>query len=158
MKDHSQHSFLVIVDRSEEMYKALRFAANRARNVGGQVVLLGIIEPNEFQHWISVGEKMREEASAELDLLLARAKEEAVEISSRPVLTFIREGQPQEAIIKFITQEHKAQLLVLAADAQDSRGPGPLVSAFATKAFAHLSVPITIVPGHLSDEAIDAIS
>lgn len=157
MKDQSNHYFLVIVDRSEEMHKALRFAANRARNVGGQIVLLSIITPNEFQHWLSVGEKMREEAMQEAELLLARACETAEQISEGKVHCFTREGNPQDEIIKFVREEQKIHLLVLAADAKNSSGPGPLVSAFASKALLQLGIPITIVPGNLDDEAIDAI-
>ena len=54
--------FLVVMDDSPEFVNALRFAAIRASKTGGHVEILGIIAPEEFQHWIGVAEQMRFEA------------------------------------------------------------------------------------------------
>ena len=54
--------FLVVVDETEEMKVALRYACGRAHNTNGRVALLYVIEGSEFQHWMSVGDLMREEA------------------------------------------------------------------------------------------------
>ena len=56
--------FLVVVDDNPEMRAALRFACLRAKSTGGRVALLRCLEPAEFQHWMGVGEIMREEARA----------------------------------------------------------------------------------------------
>ena len=53
--------FLVVLDDSRECLNAMRFAAMRAANTGGGVEILSVIPPDEFQHWIGVGEVMREE-------------------------------------------------------------------------------------------------
>ncbi len=37
-------------------------------------------------------------------------------------------------------------------------GPGPLVSALTGKFFPKLTIPLTIVPGTLTDEEIDALT
>ena len=55
-------TFLCVVDETEEFAAALQFACRRALNSGGRVALLYVIEPAEFQHWMAVGERMREEA------------------------------------------------------------------------------------------------
>ena len=54
--------FLVVLDDSRDCLNAMRFAAMRAANTGGGVQILSIIPPEEFQHWIGVGNIMREEA------------------------------------------------------------------------------------------------
>ena len=54
--------FLVVMDNSPEFLNALRFAAIRASKTGGAVEILGIIGPEEFQHWLGVGEAMKAEA------------------------------------------------------------------------------------------------
>ncbi|MEM6307147.1 MAG: universal stress protein, partial [Pseudomonadota bacterium] len=54
--------FLVVLDDSQECISAMRFAAMRAANTGGGVEILAVIPPEEFNHWIGVGEIMREEA------------------------------------------------------------------------------------------------
>jgi hypothetical protein len=47
-------------------------------------------------------------------------------------------------------------ILVLAA-APGKEGPGPLVSSVAKNA-GDFPIPVAIVPGHLSDEELDAMS
>jgi hypothetical protein len=46
---------------------------------------------------------------------------------------------------------------VLAASIEQ-RGPGPLVAALTGKLMGKLRIPVTIVPGNLSEEDIDAVS
>ena len=55
-----ERMFLVVVDKTEEMRNALRFACRRAQHTGGRVGLIYYIEPADFQHWKGVEEKMRE--------------------------------------------------------------------------------------------------
>ena len=64
--------FLCVVDSSEEMRIALRFASRRSNHTGGRVALLYVIEPADFQHWMSVEEKMREERREEAERVDAR--------------------------------------------------------------------------------------
>ena len=59
--DDMERVFLVVVDRSDEWHCALRFAGRRAGHTGGRVALLHIVEPMEFQHWMAVEPKMRQE-------------------------------------------------------------------------------------------------
>ena len=56
--------FLVVLDDSKECLNAMRFAAMRAAKTGGGVEVLSIIPPEEFNHWIGVGDLMRAEAKA----------------------------------------------------------------------------------------------
>ena len=53
--------YLVCVDGSAQSRVAVRFACLRAKNTNGYVVLLTVIEPAEFQHWMAVEDVMREE-------------------------------------------------------------------------------------------------
>ncbi len=152
-----EHCFLVVVDKSEEMQKALRFAARRAKKVDGRVALLGIITPTSFQHWVSIGELMKEEAREQIDKLIDSASLRAEELSGKPAISYVREGEPVDVITSLLRDEQHLKLLVLAADALGSSGPGPLVSAFSTKAVSQSRVPVTIVPGNLTDDEIDAI-
>ena len=45
----------------------MRFAAMRAMKTGGGVAILSVIPPDEFNHWIGVGDLMREEARARIE-------------------------------------------------------------------------------------------
>jgi nucleotide-binding universal stress UspA family protein len=149
--------FLVVVDDTEEMRVALRFACRRAAHTHGRVALLYVVESSEFQHWMSVGDLMREEARSEGEQVLQRcAAQVSEQTGSLPVL-YLREGSRRSQLMELIDEEPSISILVLAADT-GPRGPGPLVSALTGKFVGKLRVPVTIVPGHLSDEEVDKIA
>ena len=149
--------FLVVVDDSEEMRASLRYACRRARHTGGRVALLRVVEPAEFQHFATIGNLMRAEARQEAEELLQRMAAEVNEWSGHLPVLYVREGTPREELIKLIDEEPQISILVLAADTGPG-GPGPLVTAMTGKFIGKLRVPITIVPGNLSDEQIEAIT
>ena len=147
--------FLVVVDSTPECMNALRFAARRAARTGGMVSMLFVTEPDEFQHWMGVAEAMsrdrREEAEARLTAL---ADEVHVLAGVMPEFA-IREGHPVDEVLAYIAEDEEVGVLVLgAADAED---PGPLVSSLVGKRSGRMPVPVTVVPGALSLERIDAI-
>ncbi len=145
--------FLVVVDDSEEMQAALRFACRRARTTGGRVALLRVIEPVEFQHFATVGNLMREEARQEAEELLQRMAEAVYACSGETPVLYVREGEAREELLGLIEEEPAISILVLAAGT-GPEGPGPLISALIGKHASRLRIPVTIVPGSLTDEAI----
>jgi nucleotide-binding universal stress UspA family protein len=149
--------FLVVVDSSEEMSVALRFACRRAQNTGGRVALLYVMEPADFQHWMAVGEKMREEARQEAENTLNQLASEVNDLTGDMPTLYVREGTPGDEILKLIEEEPKICILVLGAGT-DKKGPGPLVSSLAGKLSGKFPIPITVVPGTLSLEQIDAMT
>lgn len=152
-----QRVFLVVVDESEEMEVALRFAARRAQHTGGRVAMLLVIEPSDFQHWMSVGDLMREEARTEAEQLLQRLASRVNELTGQMPVLYLREGNRRDELFKLIDEEPSIQILVLAANTGQG-GPGPLVAALTGRFMNRLRIPLTIVPGSLSDEDIDAIA
>ena len=149
--------FLCVVDSSEEVHVALHFAALRAKRTGGRVALLYVIEPGDFQHWMSVAEKMREERREEAERVLQEHAEKVVAITGRTPIFFMREGEARDAIVQLIGEEPAISILVLGAGT-DKKGPGPLVSAIAGRLSGKFPIPITVVPGTLSDEQLDALA
>ena len=152
-----QRVFLVVVDESEEMEVALHFASRRAQHTGGRVALLHVIEPADFQHWMSVGNLMREEARSEAEQLLQRLAAKVNELTGQMPVLYLREGNRRDELLKLIDEEPSISILVLGADTGQG-GPGPLVSALSGRFAARLRVPLTIVPGSLSREQIDAVA
>jgi len=147
--------FLVILDDSRECLNAIRFAAMRAANTGGGVQVLAIIPPEEFNHWIGVGEIMRQEAR---DRIHAHyevfAKWMRDRQSVEPELV-IREGDAVPEILKQIEEDGEVGVLVLGASGKKG-GPGPIVTAL-SRNFGSLPVPLTIVPGEMSKDKLSAI-
>ena len=62
--------FLVVMDESPEFLNAIHYAAARAAKSGGLVEILGIIGPEEFQHWLGVADAMRAEARQRIEMRL----------------------------------------------------------------------------------------
>ena len=153
----ADRTFLVVVDDSEEMQVALHFASRRAMRTGGRVALLYVQQPAEFQHWMAVGDLMREEAREEAEGLMQKLSAEVKEWSGNYPVVHMREGDIGDELEKLLDEEESISVLVLAASTESS-GPGPLISHLVGKGGARLRVPVTIVPGSLSDEKIIAIT
>jgi nucleotide-binding universal stress UspA family protein len=149
--------FLVVVDDSEEMPVALKFASRRAKQTGGRVALFYVAEPADFQHWASVGDLMREEAREEGERLLQKLASEVLEWSGGYPVLYLREGDIREELITLVEAEPSISILVLAASVGGG-GPGPIISYFLGKKARQNRLPITIVPGNLSDEQIIQIT
>ena len=118
--------------------------------------MLSVIPPEEFNHWIGVGTIMREEARERIQAhfeVFAKWMRDRQDIDPELV---IREGEPVPEILAQIHEDEEVGILVLGAGA-DKKGPGPLVSQL-SKASGTLPVPITIVPGELSKERLQAIT
>ena len=148
--------FLVVVDESEELRNALRYACRRAQRTNGHVALLHVIEPVEFQHWLGVGRVMEEEARAEAE---RRMQTLAAEVNSQtgtmPVV-HIREGDRAEELLKLLNEDDSVSLLVLATAVGSN--PGPLVTHLMSTIGRGIRIPVTLVPGQMSDAEIDAVT
>ena len=77
--------------------------------------------------------------------------------TGQPPAIHIREGKSRDELIKLLGEDRSICVLVLGSSSSNE-GPGPLVAAFTGKAGAQLRIPLTIVPGALSEAEIDAIS
>ena len=148
--------FLVVLDDSRECLNAMRFAAMRAAHTKSGVLILSVIPPDEFNHWIGVGDIMREEARERIHAhfeVFAKWMRDRQGVD--PELA-VREGEAAPEILSQIKEDPEIGVLVLGAGT-DKGGPGPLVTQL-SKAAASLPVPITIVPGDLSKERLEAIT
>ena len=152
-----RRKFMVVVDKSPECKVALRFAARRAEHTKGHVTLLTVIQPADFQHWRSVEEAIREEAYDEAEKLLHDAAREVNRIGNLFPEYIVLEGKSRECVLRVIKDDPDISILVLAASPA-REGPGPLVSLVAQEAAHAYPIPVTIVPGTLSDEEIDALA
>jgi nucleotide-binding universal stress UspA family protein len=153
----AERVFLVVVDDTPELLTALRYASRRAKRTGGVVAMLYVIEPIEQQLSSTVNDLMRQEAREQGEEVLHRFSELVVSLTGQLPRTVVREGNRREELLKLITEDPTISILVLGA-ASGAEGPGPLVTALAGKHAGSLRVPITIVPGSLSENQIDAIT
>jgi nucleotide-binding universal stress UspA family protein len=147
---------MAVLDETPECERAVRYAAMRAQHSSGGLVLLHVVEPADFQHWLGVEEIMKAEAMEEAETRLAKAAEKVREEIGIDAETVAREGATREVINSVIEEDKDIAILVLAAGST-KEGPGPLVSSLAGRGIA-FPVPVTVIPSDLSDEDIDALS
>ena len=148
--------FLVVLDDSKECLNAIRFAAMRAAKSGGGVEVLSIIPPEEFYHWIGGADLMRAEAKERIEVhfeVFAKWMRDKQGIDPSLV---IREGEVVPEILAQISDDSEIGVLVLGAST-DKKGPGPIVTQLSKNA-GSLPIPITVVPGDLSKERLEAIT
>ena len=148
--------FLVILDDTRECLNAMRFAAMRAAHSGGGVVILSVIPPEEYQHWMGVADLMRAEARERIEAhfeVFAKWMRDRQGVNPELV---IREGDPVLEILTQVRDDPDIGVLVLGA-ANEKSGPGPLVTQM-TRNSGNLPIPITIVPGDMSKERLESIT
>ena len=150
--------FLVVIDETPECDRAVYYASRRAVRTGGKLVMLAVISTGEAnQQWLGVGELMRAEARDEVEKRRDHFAARARHLAGVDAELVIREGGKAEEIQKLIDEDPDIGVLVLAAGT-GNQGPGPLVSSLASSRSVTMTIPITIVPGQLTDEELDALA
>ncbi len=150
-----RRKFLAVIDETPECGRAVAYAARRAKNTNGALVMLFVIDNSDFQQILGVGEIMRAEAEerarSTLEKFAAKLREEQ---GIEPEL-IIREGRISDELTSLIEEDQDIAILVLAAGS-GNEGPGPLVQSLANR--AQFQIPVTVIPAGLSDEDIDAVT
>ena len=146
--------FLVVVDKTPECKVALRFAARRAQHTQGRVSLLCVAPAVDFQQWKGVEEIMIDEAHQDAEAQVYEAAKAINELTGITPELLIEHGEAAKCLLELIRRDKDISILVLAS-APTKEGPGPLVSLFASKV---QPIPVTIVPGNLTEEEVDELA
>lgn len=152
----SKRKFLVVADDTPEYQAALRFACRRARSTGGHVALLRVIEPAVFEHWSGVREEIERQQRQEAETALQQSAEFVMaETGLPPEFLIINADNIRAALKQVLADDPDIKILVVAA-AVGGRGPGPLVASLAKEGvtWGARKVPVTVVPGDLTDAEI----
>jgi len=149
--------FLVVVDDSPERDVALKYACMRAAKSGGRVALLRVLEPVEQSEWAGIGALMAEERREEAEGLLAGLAAQVREITGGLPILITREGKVADELLALLEEDPRISILVLAT-APSAKGPGPLVTALTGRLAGRMSVPMTLVPGAMSDAELDRVT
>ncbi|MCW8085041.1 universal stress protein [Sabulicella glaciei] len=149
--------FLVVVDDSAERAVALRYACLRAAKSGGRVALLRVVEPVEQAEWAGIEAMMQQERREEAEALLNGLAAQVTEITGGLPILLVREGTASDELLSLLEEDPRISILVLAT-AADGKGPGPLITALTGRLSARLSVPMTVVPGNMSDEELERVT
>ena len=152
--------FMLVVDESPEVESALYYAAARIVRSSGTLLMLYVIEPQDFQHWAGVRQVQIEEETVKARALFRLFKRKLNLVGFENIVSeeVIREGSKSEEIVKTIAEDEDVSILVLGAST-DPKGPGPLVSTLAGgSAAGAFPIPVTVVPGNLAFDDIIALA
>ena len=152
-----KRKYLVVIDDTEECDRAVHWAAKRAGRTKSQLVMLRVIDTGDRnQQWLGVADIMKAEAHEEANAALEKYAARANGIAGITPERVVREGKTADEILGLIEDDEDIAILVLAAGTGKD-GPGPLVSSVGNTA-GDYPIPVAIVPGHLTDEEIDALA
>lgn len=150
--------YLMIVDGSDEQNIAAYYAAKVAQARRANIAIAHITDVDEFIHWGKVEAMMKNDLRAQAEKDVWQVAKDINNFNARlfPSL-YIREGKAIDKIHEIIDENQTIRALILAGS-KNGGNQGPLVSHFSNKGMTNLRVPVIIVPGHLDNEAIDAIT
>lgn len=157
-KPERPRNFLLVVDATLELSAALRFSCRRAVHTNGTVALFSAVEPADFHHFSSIGDLMATEARSEAEKLLQRVAADVQRQTGKMPSLYLREGDIKEQLLEVINDEDAAISVCVLGASVGEDGPGPLVSALSGQLAGQIAIPVTIVPGKLTNEEIDALT
>ena len=149
-------TYLAVMDETREARVALRFAARRAAKTAGTVQILALVAPQEFVQWGGVQAALEEEAQLRAEAMATAAAGDLVEELGLKPAIFVRQGDPVPSVLAHLDEHPEVAALVLGAP--ESGTLGPLLQHFAGTDAGKMPCPVMLIPGSLSDEAIDRLS
>ena len=149
-------TYLVVIDDSPEATLALRFAARRAARTGGGVIVLAIVEPQDFLAFGGVQATIEAEAREQAEALAETAANAVAQEANVSPKILVKSGKPAEVVREVIGASDDIAALVLAT--APSGAPGPLVSHFTGNDAGTLPCPVMLVPGGIDIDRLDAVS
>jgi len=148
--------YLVIIDETDEALLALRYASRRAENTGGSLHLLALVPPQQFSAFGGVQATIEEEARARAEMLVTAAAGSLMSESGKMPAISVKVGEGEKVVFDFLAEHPEVSALVLGAAKEG--GPGPLVTHFAGTNAGQLPCPVFVIPGSLSEDAIERLS
>jgi len=148
--------FLVIVDETKELEKAVYFAAKSAIARGGELLLLYIVNPAINAQWARIENLIEQEATSEAKKLCRMWSQKIKSQFDIESDIIIKIGDRVDELLKLVEEDQSIRFLVLASS-ENSEDPGPLIKILTGKKIKNLNVPLLLIPGSLSKKDIDSI-
>jgi nucleotide-binding universal stress UspA family protein len=148
--------YLVVADDTPECRVAAHVAARRAKHSDkGRVVIISVIEPSHFHHWVGVDQEIKSDQRAHYEALARELADIVATEIDHPAEIVFREGEVRPCVRALLEGDPEIKVLVLGADT-GRKGPGPLVSSLCRDGFSFgdRHIPVLVVPGDLTPEAI----
>ena len=140
---------LVYVDESDEFLEAMQYACELAKAESLGIILLYIIQDENFRHWKGVENIMRQEQENEAKEVLEKYITYIKNNYKLHVKSYIKAGEKLEVLIKTLNGKRpKVKNLVLGL-AMDKIENNKVISSLTGIFRKKLTLPIIIVPGKI---------
>lgn len=148
---------MVCVDGRKECRVALRLACMKVNARSGQITLLHVVPPVDFQTLGAIADRMRIERMKEGEALLANLSSEAQETFGITPTLLLVEGSAGDKIVETVRNDPNIIILVLGISQQQHSDIGKLSSWLAGQLNSGLLIPILMVPGNLTDQQLSTL-
>ena len=158
MKKINQRNYFVVIDDSEEMWTAVKFATKRAKSTKSNLTTISFIE--------SISDGMMLTTSTEK--ILDKEQISSEKVKHKEVHDFIFEQSKIKAkteifkiseIDEFINflNSYSSNSTIILATSKDIGKPGPLINKLIYEKGNSLRCPLVIINGNLEDKEIEKI-
>ena len=146
---NEKNNLLIFVDESAEYLDAMIYACEVAEKNKNNIILLYVIEEENFRHWKGVEKIMRDEQKDKAKEILDKHTSYIKNSFNFEVKSFVKTGEKLDELLKFInTKRYKIKNLVLGL-AMDKAENNRIISLLTSNFRKKLTLPIIIVPGKI---------
>jgi nucleotide-binding universal stress UspA family protein len=153
----STRKYLVCVDGRKECRVALRLACMKAQARSGEITLLHVVPPVDFQTLGGIADRMRAERLREGEAFLAELAKEANDTFGIHTNMLLLEGSSGDKIIETAMGDPNYVIIVLGISHTQTAPSGKLSAWLAAQLNSTLLVPILMVPGSLTDQQLSSL-
>ena len=144
-----KENFLVIVDESPEFLAALKYACKNAKKNKMGIILLYVIELENFRHWKGVETIMRKEQDDKAKEIIAEYIDMIDKTYNLKVKSILKKGEIIDILIEVLkNKRYKITNLVLGL-AMENQESNKIIGSITSSLRKKLTLPIIIVPGNL---------
>ena len=142
-----KRNLLVCVDDSEEFMEAVNFACNNAEKDKMGLILLHVIEEENFRHWKGVENIMKQEQKDKAKEVLNKYINYVKENFKLEVKSHIKSGEKLEVLLDVIGNKKFSVKYLILGLAMDKAENNRIISSLTGSMRKKLTLPIIIVPG-----------
>ena len=149
--------FLVYIDKSKELEKAIHFAAQRAKNTSGTLSMLYVVDHAMNAQWSKVENLIEQEETSEAKKICRTWAQKVQEEYSIETEIILKLGDRIGELVSVLKEDKNVRFLVLATS-EDGEDPGPIIKSLMSSKMKDLSIPIVLIPGSIDKKDIDSIA
>ena len=140
---------LVYVDESDEFLEAMKYACELAKSESLGIILLYIIQDENFRHWQGVENIMREGQKNEAKEVLEKYITYIKGNYKLHVKSYIKTGEKLEVLINTLNSKRTRVKNLVLGLAMDKTENNKVISSLTGVLRKKLTLPIIIVPGKI---------